>query len=188
VISATAYDRHVEQLFELLHRVTSALRAAHLQYRVIGGVAVFLHVSERDPLAARVTRDIDLAVDRADLEAIGKAVRSVGLEYRHTTGIDMLVDSASPSARSAVHLVMIGERVRPDYPEPVPGFSTPVETSEGVLLSPVADLIRMKLTSYRLKDRVHVQDLDAAGLITPSIEADLPEELHRRLIEIRATK
>ena len=50
MISATAYDRHVEQLFELLHRVTSTLTNAGVQYRVIGGVAVFLHISERDPL------------------------------------------------------------------------------------------------------------------------------------------
>lgn len=187
MISATAYDRHVEQLFEILRRVTAALQAAGLPYRVVGGVAVFLHVSARDPLAARMTRDIDLAVDRADLEAIGNAARSVGLEYRHTAGVDMLVDCANSKARSAVHLILVREKVRPDYLEPVPTFSPAVETTEGVLLAPVADLVRMKLTSYRLKDRVHVQDLDAVGLITPEIEAQLPPELQQRLAEIRAT-
>jgi hypothetical protein len=55
VISATAYDRHVEQLLELLHRVISTLTNAGVQYRVIGGVAVFLHISERDPLESRTT-------------------------------------------------------------------------------------------------------------------------------------
>jgi hypothetical protein len=75
VISATAYDEHVEQLFEVLKRVTSALRAAGIEYRVVGGVAVFLHVSEKDPLAARMTRDIDMAVDRRDLGRIANAVR-----------------------------------------------------------------------------------------------------------------
>jgi hypothetical protein len=35
----------------------------------------------------------------------------------------------------------------------------------------------MKLVSYRLKDRVHVQDLDQAGLIAPQIEAELPSQL-----------
>jgi hypothetical protein len=60
VISAKAYDRHVEQLFEVLSRVTSALRQARIEYRVIGGIAVYLHVAERDELAARMTRDIDL--------------------------------------------------------------------------------------------------------------------------------
>ena len=46
----------------------------------------------------------------------------------------------------------------------------------------------MKLTSYQLKDRVHIQDLDGVGLITAEIEATLPSELHRRLTEIRAAE
>ena len=177
MISATAYDQHVEQLFEVLKRVTSALQAAGIEYRVVGGVAVFLHVSEKDPLVARMTRDIDMAVDRRDLDSIANAVRPFDFEYRHVAGVDMLVDAAKPSARSAVHL----------YPEAVPDFSPPVETREGVLLAPVADLVRMKLTSYRLKDRVHIQDMDAAGLITAQIEGGLPDELRRRLAEIRST-
>jgi hypothetical protein len=86
----------------------------------------------------------------------------------------MLVDAREPEARSAVHLVFVREKVRPDYLEPVPGFSPPVRTAEGILLAPVADLVRMKLTSYRLKDRVHLQDLDAVGLITPEVEASSP--------------
>ena len=186
MISATAYDHHVEQLFEVLNRVTAALRAAGIEHRVVGGLAVFLHVSERDPLAARMTRDIDLAVDRADLARIVDAVRPFGFEYRHAAGVDMLVDAAKPSARSAVHLVMVREKQRPEYSETVPDFSQSVETQEGVCLAPVADLVRMKLTSFRLKDRVHIQDMDSTGLITAEVEAGLPEDLRRRLAEIRS--
>jgi hypothetical protein len=188
VITATAYDRHVEQLFDVLHRVTRALRAAGIEHRVIGGVAIFLHISQRDPLSARVTRDVDLAVDRGDLKRLAEAVRPLGLAYRHTRGLDMLVDAAAPSARSAVHLVFVREKVRPDSVEAVPEFSPAVETREGVLLAPVADLVRMKLTSHRLKDRVHIQDLDSVGLITPEIEAGLSPELRRRLAEVRAAE
>src|ERR1039458_4237675 len=115
-----------------------------------------------------------------------EAVRPFGFEFRHTAGADMLVDAASPSARSAVHLVMVREKVRPEYPEAVPDFSSPVVTREGVLLAPVSDLVRMKLTSYRLKDRLHIQDMDCAGLITAQIEVGLSVELRRRLEEIRA--
>ncbi|MBL8291953.1 MAG: hypothetical protein JNN08_08950, partial [Bryobacterales bacterium] len=100
-------------------------------------------------------------------------------------GVDMLVDAEQPKARSAVHLLFLHEKVRPDYPE-VPD-SPPETTGEGVLIAPVADLVRMKLTRYRLKDRVHIQDLDAVGLITPEIEAGLPEFLRARLAEVRAT-
>jgi hypothetical protein len=188
VISATAYDRHVEQLFEVLRRVTGALRAAAIEHRVIGGVAVFLHVSERDPLAARVTRDIDLAVARSDLGRIAEAARPFGFEYRHSAGVDMLLDAERPDVRSAVHLILVNEKVRPADLETIPDFSAPVEAEEGVLLAPVRDLVRMKLVSYRLKDRVHIQDLDRAGLITSEIEAELPPELRVRLEEIRASE
>jgi hypothetical protein len=188
VISATAYDRHVEQLFEALHRVTSALRAAGIEHRVVGGVAVFLHVAERDPLAARVTRDIDLAVERKDIERIAEAARGFGFDYRHSAGVDMLLDAERPDARSAVHLILVNEKVRPGDFEAVPDFSDPVEAEEGILLAPVSDLVRMKLVSYRLKDRVHIQDLDRVGLISPEIEAELPAELRARLEEIRASE
>jgi hypothetical protein len=129
-----------------------------------------------------------MAVDRQDLARIARALAPCGFEPRHVAGVDMLVDATHPKARSAVHLVFVGERVRPEYAEPVPGFSPPVAAREGVLLAPVADLVRMKLTSYRLKDRVHIQDLDAAGLITPEIEAALPPTLRARLAEVRATE
>ena len=43
----------------------------------------------------------------------------------------------------------------------------------------------MKLTSYGLKDRLHIQDMDGAGLITAQIEAGLSGDLRRRLKEIR---
>jgi len=188
VLTIAAYDRHVDQLSQLLDRVARAFAQAGIEYRVVGGVAVFLHVAAQDPLAARSTRDLDIAVDRRQLAAILEAVRALGLEYRHVPGVDMLVDAQRPSARSAVHLVFVREKVRADYLEPVPDFSPPVRTVEGILLAPVADLVRMKLTSFRLKDRVHLQDLDSVGLITPEVEATLSEPLRQRLQEVRATE
>ena len=55
----------------------------------------------------------------------------------------------------------------------------------GVRLIPLADLVRMKLTSFRAKDEAHIKDLDEARLITPEIEASLPLELTRRLAQTR---
>jgi hypothetical protein len=188
VLSLTAYDRHVEQLFEVLTRLSSALTQAGIPYRIIGGLAVFLHVEERDPLAARLTRDVDVAVDRENLDDVIEAVRSFGFSYRHAAGLDMLVDNQSPGTRSAVHLLFIREKVRPVYLEPLPDFSRPPVLAGGALVAPVADLLRMKLTSFRLKDRVHIQDLDSVGLITPEIEAELSEPLRQRLAEVRATE
>jgi len=188
VLTIAAYDRHVEQLFDVLQRLAKAFSQAGIDYRLVGGLAVFFHVHNRDPLAARATRDIDLAVERRELARIAEVVRPFGFEHRHTAGVDLLVDAQQPKARSSAHLVFIREKVRPGYLEPVPGFSQPVKTSEGVLLAPVADLVRMKLTSFRLKDRVHLKDLDGVGLITAEIESQLPEPLLDRLHEVRATE
>ena len=45
----------------------------------------------------------------------------------------------------------------------------------------------MKLTSFRLRDQVHIQDMDSVGLITPEIEISLPEDLRERLKTVRAS-
>jgi hypothetical protein len=188
VPTIAACDRHVEQLLDTIRRLARALERARIEYRVVGGLAVFFHVSDRDPVAARFTRDVDVAVDRSQLTSIIEADRPFGFVYRHVAGVDMLVDAQEPEARSAVHLIFVREKFRPDYLEPVPRFSPPVRTTEGVLLAPVVDLVRMKLTSYRLKDRVHVQDLDGVGLITPEVDAQLSDPLRERLREVRAAE
>ena len=45
-------------------------------------------------------------------------------------------------------------------------------------------LVRMKLTSFRLKDRVHLRDMIDVGLIDPGWVAKLPPELGQRLQEL----
>jgi len=128
-------------------------------------------------MRARLTEDIDVAIRRDDLSAIATAAAAFGFEYRHAAGVDLLVDRTQPKTRSAVHLL-----------EHVPDFSEPVRTEEGVLLAPVEDLVRMKLTSFRLRDQVHIQDLDSVRLITPDIEASLSAELRDRLSQVRASR
>jgi hypothetical protein len=46
----------------------------------------------------------------------------------------------------------------------------------------------MKLSSWRLKDQVHVQVMDAAGLITPAVQSSLTESLQARLQHVRETE
>jgi hypothetical protein len=188
VLTNTFFERSVDQILDIAGRFALALERAGIPYRVVGGLAVFLHVERVDPASARLTRDVDVAVDRAQLEVIKNVVAAEGFAYRHAAGVDMFVDDQHPSARSAVHLVFVHERVRPEYLEPVPGFSEPLRAPQGILVAPVADLLRMKLTSFRLRHRVHIQDLDTAGLITPDIEASLSEALRSRLAAVRATE
>lgn len=181
----TFFEERVKDLFNLAARVEQAFTSAGLEYRVVGGLAAYVYVEEKAPDAGRLTKDIDIVVRREDLDRIAKAVEPFGLRYRHDAGVDMLVQAGEPSARRAVHMVFTGEKVRPEYSEPVPPLG-PGRVLQGVRLVPLADLVRMKLTSFRLKDQVHIQDLDAAELITPEIEASLSPELRARLKEVRS--
>ena len=187
-LANTFFESKVEQLDDVTSRLGAALERAGIPYQVIGGLAVFFHIDAIDPLKARLTRDVDIAVDRRYLKQIAAAVESAGLRYRHVAGVDMLVDANEPKARSAIHMIFAHERVRPEYVDTVPGVTNPERTKKGFLIAPVADLVRMKLTSFRLKDKVHIQDLDSVGLITPEIEAGLSEPLRARLAEVRATE
>jgi hypothetical protein len=181
-----AYDKLLDRLTETAERVCHALRDAGIEYRIVGGLAVLFHVQARDPLAARLTKDVDLAVNRTDLPRIKQAVRSLGLEYRHVAGVDVLVDSAAPKERSGVHLLFAGEKVRPTDIEPVPGFLEPAVEEQGILVTSVASILRMKLISFRQRDKTHIVDMDSVGLISPEIEAGLPEALRERLERVRA--
>lgn len=181
-----AYDKNLDQLTETAARVCDALRQAGIEYRVVGGLAVLFHVQSRDPLAARLTKDVDLAVNRADLPRIAEAVRSLGLVHRHVAGVDMLVDAAAPKARSGVHLLFAGEKVRPTDLEPIPALEDPGIDEQGILVTSVASIVRMKLISFRQRDKTHIVDMDSVGLITPEIEAGLPDALRERLEKVRA--
>jgi hypothetical protein len=149
-------------------------------------MAVFFQVSARDPDAARLTRDVDIAIARDDLDRIAKAAETFGFRYRQVGGLDELVNAENPQAKSAIHLAFVGEKVRPGDLSAIPDFSEPTTTIEGLRLAPIPDLVRMKLTSFRLKDKTHIVDMDAVGLITPEIEAGLPEVLRERLKQVRA--
>ncbi len=181
----TFFETRVDKIFDLAERVEEAFSSAGLEYRIVGGLATYLYVEESEPDAGRLTRDIDIAVRREDLRRIAEAVSPFGLQYRHVAGVDMLVQAGEPSVRRAVHLVFTGEKVRQEYPEPAPELGT-CRRIRGLRLVPLADLVRMKLTSFRAKDEAHLKDLDEAGLIAGEVEAGLSPVLRERLARVRA--
>jgi hypothetical protein len=187
VLANTIFEDAVEKSFDVTKRFAAALEAAAIPYRVVGGLAVFVHVDARDPMAARLTKDVDVAIDRKNLDAIRAALEPHGFTFRHAGGVDMFVDANNPQASAAVHLLFAGERVRSEDLEVVP-YSPPEQAPRGFMIAPVADLVHMKLTSYRLKDQVHIQDLDHAALITPEIEQSLSAPLLARLKEVRSKR
>jgi hypothetical protein len=184
VFTNTFFERRVEQLFDLVTLVEKIFSAAGMEYRLVGGLAAYLYVEESQPDAGRLTRDVDIAIRRLDLEEVVEAAARFGLRYRHAAGVHMLLPNDAPSARRAIHLVFAGEKVRPDYSEPVPELG-PCRAIRGIRVIRLPDLVRMKLTSFRAKDETHLKDMDEAGLITPVIEAGLPTLLRERLARMR---
>jgi hypothetical protein len=182
-----------ERLFDLvgvLHKITDALTAENIPHELIGGLAVLIHVEEADPAQTALTRDVDLMVHRSDLERIKEAAAKNGFRFRHAAGDDMLLYGSGDSAKNAVHLIFSGEKVRPNQATPNPPILPEKKVIHGreVLVVPVSDLVRMKLSSYRDKDRVHIRSMDAAGLITREVEKGLADELRGRLQHIRETE
>ncbi len=176
----------MEKVRERLLRASGALSAAKIPYAVAGGNAVAAWVATVDPAAVRNTQDVDILLRRADLNAATAALESVGFVYRHTTGIDMFLDGPDASARDAVHVVPATEKVRPEYLLAAPDVTESQQTDQFQLLQLEA-LVKMKLTSFRRKDQVHLLDLLGVGLIDTTWVARLPDDLAIRLQELLDT-
>jgi hypothetical protein len=186
VASQLAWERMVtavEKVRDRLRRAAQALENAQIPYAVVGGNAVALWVSEVDEAAVRNTQDVDILLRRADLDRAKDALAKAGFIYRHAASIDMFLDGPEAKARDAVHVVFAGEKVRKEYLLAAPDVDDVKTTSTARYLS-LESLLRMKLTSFRDKDRVHVRDFIDVGLIDASWCKRLPDELAKRLQEL----
>jgi hypothetical protein len=179
-VSLERMVRAVEKVKERLVRATAALEQAGILYALIGGNAVAAWVSRVDEAAVRNTQDVDLLLRRADLAAAAKALASAGFVHRHVAGIDLFLDGPQAKARDAVHVIFAGEKVRPEYVLPAPEVNESEPAGPFRVLSLEA-LVRMKLTSYRRKDQVHLQDFLDIGLVNKTWLPRLPPELAERL-------
>jgi hypothetical protein len=172
--------RAVEKVRERLRRAVAALESAGVPYAVAGGNAVAAWVSRVDESAVRNTQDVDILLRRADLPAAISALGRAGFVHRHVPGVDMFLDRPGARAREAVHVVFAAEKVRPDYPTAAPDVSES-EFSASFRLLTLEALVRMKLTAFRYKDRMHLVDLMEVGLVDASWCERLPAELAGRL-------
>jgi hypothetical protein len=173
----------VENVRRRLLRAARALDEARVPYAVAGGNAIAAWVSRVDEAAVRNTQDVDIVLRRADLSAARKALEQAGFVYRHVASIDMFLDGPDAKARDAVHIVFAAEKVRANYAVPVPDVSESEATETFRLLSLDA-LVRMKLTSFRDKDRVHLRDLMDVGLVDATWLEKVPATLRPRLQEL----
>ncbi len=185
-VSWTRMENAVENVRRRLMRAAAALNSAHVPYAVTGGNAVAAWVSRVDESAVRNTRDVDILLRREHLPAAIAAMKEAGFIHRNLSSLgqggtlDVFLDGPEARPRDAVHVVFANERVRADNLLPSADVSESEET-EGFQLVSLEALVRMKLTAFRDKDRVHLRDLADVGLIDEELTSRLPEPLQERL-------
>ena len=173
-------ERAVERVNDRLRRTVAILEDSHVPYAVVGGHAVRAWVAQVDEAAVRTTRDVDILVRAIDFPRMCAAMHAAGFHQRETAGLQMFVETPDGSARDAVHVVIAGEMVRPGEQEPNPDIEPVVRTADFRTV-PLETLVRMKLNSFRDKDRVHLRDMISLGMIDASWLDRLPEVFCNRL-------
>ena len=176
-------ERAVEKVKDRMRRVAGALDAGGIPYAIVGGNAVQIWVAQVDESAVRNTKDVDIILKRDDLAAAVDSLESVGFILRRVAGGTMFLDGPDAKARDAVHVLFAGEKVRQEYVEAVPAIDD-CERIEEIRTLPLESLVRMKLTSFRRKDQVHLADMLDVGVIDPTWLDRFSPELRRRLQEL----
>lgn len=177
------YAMAVRRGEELLLRVTQALEAADVTYAVIGGHAVAAWVAAVDESAVRATKDVDILLRPADLDAAAAALATVGLKHEQAWGLHMFLDAARPNPRTGVHVVLAGTHVVPQDRYPAPDPVSDGHAAAGFRVLALAPLVAMKLQAGRPVDQTHVEDLLEFDLVDAQVRAVLPPDLRVRLDE-----
>jgi hypothetical protein len=140
-------------------------------------------VAQVDEAAVRNTRDVDIVLNRTDLASALSALEAAGFFFREVAGVPIFLDDPEAPPRDAVHIVFAGEKVLAEYPEPVPSIDD-YERIQDVRTMKLESLVRMKLTSFRRKDQVHLLDMISVGLIDASWLDRFSPVLRLRLKEL----
>ena len=137
-------------------------------------------VDGNDEAAVRNSQGVDILLRRDDLERAKTALANAGFIFRHVKCIDMFLDGPGAKARDAIHVIFSGEKVTADSLSESPALDG-VDESGPFHVVDLEPLVRMKLTSYRLKDRVHLLDMIGVGLIDETWPSRFSPELAARL-------
>jgi hypothetical protein len=173
-------ERAARKVQERLERAATVLEQAEIAYAIIGDSAVRAWVAQADEAAVRTTRDVDILIRRIDFPAAISAMELAGFVYRHVKSIDMFLDGPDAKARDAVHVLFAGEKIHPNdlIAAPDVAETEQFDHHRTIRLEP---LVRMKLTSFRDKDRMHLRDMIDVELVDKSWTTRLPPELAARL-------
>ncbi len=177
-----SWDRMIEAVQavrERALRATAALERAGIPYAMAGGNTVAAWVSRVDRAAVRNTQDVNILVRRADFDAVKAALESVGFVHANVMDVACFIDGPDGSPRDAVYLLFAGEKVRETYPIATPDV-TEWEQADNYAVVTLEGLVQMKLTSFRRKDQVHLQDMISLGLVDASwLDRLIPEHAER---------
>jgi hypothetical protein len=169
-----------------LEKAANALNDLDVRYAVVGGNAVAAWVSRVDAAAVRNTRDVDILLRREDMDRAREALESAGFVHRRVASLgkaaamDVFLDGPEAKVRDAIHILWAGEKAVPDAIESTPELGL-TEPGDGFALIPLQDLVRMKLISFRDKDRMHLRDLISVGLVDGRWPKRFPPVLGDRL-------
>jgi hypothetical protein len=176
----------IDNVRHRLERAATALSKLGVPYAVVGDHAAAAWVSRVDASAVRNPRDVDILLRKEDMERAREALESAGFVHRRIAALgkaaamDVFLDGPGAKARDAVHVLWAGEKPVPDAIESSPELHS-TESADGFELVPLVDLVRMKLSAFRDKDRMHLRDLLSVGLLDQSWPAKFSPELASRL-------
>jgi hypothetical protein len=152
-------------------------------YAVVGGNAVAEWVAHVDEDAVRNTKDVYILVRREDFSAVKAALESAGFVQHHIIDVDVFIDGPQGRPSAAIHLLYAGEKVQPDHQHACPTLEESERGSEFQVIS-LESIVKMKLVSWRLKDRVHLLDLIGVGQVDQSWPHRFPPDLGARLQQL----
>lgn len=173
----------VEKVRERTLRAARALEAAGIPYAIAGGNAVAAWVARVDATAVRNTREVDILVRRRDFDRIRQALESVGFHYHQIMNVDCFIDGPGGGPRDALLLLYAGEKVRPEYITPLADV-TEATLADDYMIVDLEPLVRMKLNSFRDKDRTHLRDFIELGIIDATWRDKLLPEHAARLQQL----
>ena len=170
----------VEKVRERLDRACNALGQAGIPYAVIGGNAVAAGVATRDDGAVRNTRDVNLLLREEDLDRATEALREVGFQRDAVMDVTVFLDGPDGKPSQGIHILLANRKVKESYASTSPDVDQSIEIDRKQIVQ-LSELVRMKLNSYRDKDRTHLRDMIGVGLIDETWPSQYESPLDERL-------
>jgi hypothetical protein len=122
-------------------------------------------------------------LNESDLEQATAALSQVGFVRDRVMDVIVFLDGPDGKPSQGIHILLAGRKVKESYISASPQVDQS-QMIDGKRIVNLTELIRMKLNSFRDKDRTHLRDMIQVGLIDPTWPERLELELGLRLQEL----